>query len=254
MKSILLTFDTEEFDLPKEYNQDIEEEEMYSLSDKGLSNIIALLNKHNIKATFFTTTNFAKRFPKRIQQLSETHEVASHGYSHSHKINLENIKQAKEEKEKIIGKSIKGFRAPRWSIKDINIVEQAGFKYDASTHPILLPGRYNHLHQKTYIHKINNLTEIPQSTLPLNLSLFWLAFKNLPLNYAKTFTKINFLKSNYTMLIFHPWEFSNLKNINIPNYIKKQHSQKLLNKLNNYIKFCKNNGYKFQRVDKFLRY
>ena len=128
------------------------------------------------------------------------------------------------------------------------------FLYDSSTHPIFLPHRYNNLHQKTYIHKINGLTEIPQSTLPPNFSLFWLAFKNFPLTYAKLFTKINFLKSNYTMLTFHPWEFANLEKIKIPRFIKSPDSFQLLDKLEKYIIFCKENKYKFQRVHEFLEF
>ncbi len=251
-KSILLTFDLEEFDLPREHNISISEEQMYKISEQGLDSITTLLNKHNIKATFFTTTNFAKKFPKKIKELSETHEIASHGYSHSQPLTLKNIKKAKEEKEDIIGKQIKGFRAPRWNLRNTQIVEQAGFSYDSSSHPIYLPGRYNNLNQKRNIHKIGNLTKIPSSTLPPNLSIFWLAFKNFPLIYSKTFTRLNFLISNYTMLVMHPWEFANLSKIKIPKYIKKKHSHELLNSLDNYILFCKAKNYNFQTTQEFL--
>jgi len=253
MKSILLTFDLEEFDLPREFNQQIEEDEMYRISKEGLDNLLELLEQHNIKATFFTTTNFAKRFPDEVRGLSNTYEIASHGYSHSQPLTLENIKRAKHEKEQIIGKSIKGFRAPRWDLKNIKTVEQAGFSYDSSTHPIYLPGRYNNLNKKRYIHKIGNLTEIPASTLPPNFSIFWLAFKNLPLSYSKIFTRINFLSSNYTMLIFHPWEFADLSKINIPKYVKRKYGYELLNKLEKYIKFCEKNKYDFKTVSRFSK-
>jgi len=252
MKSILLTFDLEEFDLPLEFNQDIEENQMYEISKEGLDNLLILLTKHNIKATFFTTTNFAKRFPNIIKELSKTHEIASHGYSHSHTLTLENIKKAKEEKEQIINKSIRGFRAPRWNLKNTNIVEQAGFNYDSSSHPIFLPGRYLNLNKKRNIQKINNLIEIPTSTLPPNFSIFWLAFKNFPLIYSKLFTRINFINSNYTMLVQHPWEFADIGNFRLPLHINRIYGKKLLNKLENYIIFCKKNNYKFERVDGFL--
>ena len=147
MKSILLTFDLEEFDLPLEFNQNIEEDGMYKISGKGLLNILKLLKTYDLKATFFTTTNFANNFKKTIKELSETYEIASHGYSHNQSLTLENIKKAKEEKENIIGKSIKGFRAPRWNLKNTDIVAQAGFNYDSSSHPIYIPGRYFNLNK-----------------------------------------------------------------------------------------------------------
>jgi peptidoglycan/xylan/chitin deacetylase (PgdA/CDA1 family) len=253
MKSILLTFDLEEFDLPREQNIHIEENEMYKTSIKGLTNLLTILNRHNIQATFFTTANFAKKYPKTLINLSNDHEIASHGFSHSDPLTYESIKKAKEIKELIINKPIKGFRAPRWNIKNTNIVDQADFEYDSSSHPILLPGRYNNLNQTRYPHIQNNIIEIPASTIKPNFSLFWLAFKNLPLSYAKTFTKLNFLHSKYTMMIQHPWEFSNLNNIPIPNYIKNPCGKQLVRKLDNYIRFCKQNHYKFQTCEQFLK-
>ena len=88
MKSILLTFDLEEFDLPLEFNQDIDEDEMYKISGKGLFNILKLLKTYDLKATFFTTTNFANNFKKTMKELSETYEIASHGYSYTQSLTL----------------------------------------------------------------------------------------------------------------------------------------------------------------------
>jgi len=253
MKTILLTFDIEEFDLPKEFDQNIDDNKMYHTSLQGLTNLLNLLNNHNIKSTFFITANFAKKFPKIIKQLSNQHEIASHSLSHSEPLTFQNIKQAKLIKEKIINKPIKGFRAPRWDLKNTNIIEQAEFNYDSSSHPIYLPGRYFNINKNRHIHKLGNLIEIPLSTLPPNLSLFWLAFKNFPLTYAKLFTKLNFINSNYTMLLMHPWEFTDISKFKLPNYIKKVSGKKLLIKLNNYIKFCIANNYNFRSVEDYLR-
>jgi len=253
MKSILLTFDLEEFDLPRERNIKIGEEEMYKTSIEGLTNLLIILNKYNISATFFTTTNFAKKYPQTLRELSKDHEIASHGYSHSETLTRSSLRIAKEEKELIIGKSIKGFRAPRWDLKNTNIVNEAGFEYDSSSHPIYLPGRYNNLNQIRYPHIQNNIIELPASTIKPNFSLFWLAFKNLPLSYAKTFTKLNFLRSKYTMMIQHPWEFTDLNKIQIPNYIKNPSGKQLVRKLDDYIKFCKKNNYRFQTCEQFLK-
>jgi peptidoglycan/xylan/chitin deacetylase (PgdA/CDA1 family) len=253
MRYILLTFDLEEFDLPKEYNQNIKEKEIYGTSKNGLLELIKILKKYKIKATFFTTTKFAKKYPQIIKELSKEHEIASHGYSHSENINIENLKKSKKEIEKIINKKIKGFRAPRFEINDIKIVSKSGFEYDSSVHPVYLPGRTRKSGGKRQLHKINNLYEIPMSTLPPNFSIFWLAFKNFPLTYSKIFTKINFYFSKYTMLVFHPWEFSNLKKYKIPRYIVGD-PRKLLRKLEKYIKYCKKNKYVFKTINDFLKY
>ena len=253
MKSILLTFDLEEFDLPREQNISISDEQMYKTSIKGLTNLLNILNKYNIQATFFTTANFAMKYPKTLINLSKDHEIASHGFSHSKPLTFESIKKAKEIKESIIKKPIRGFRAPRWNIKDTNIVDQADFEYDSSSHPIYLPGRYNNLNQVRYPHIKNNIIELPASTLRPNFSLFWLAFKNFPLSYAKNFTKLNFLNSKYTMMIQHPWEFADLDRFPIKKYIKNPSGTKLVGKLDDYVRFCKLNGYRFQTCEQFLK-
>lgn len=255
MKTILLTFDLEEFDLPREFNQQISEDEMYDTSKKGLSSLLGLLFKYNIHSTFFTTANFAKRYPKLIKNLSKEHEIASHGDSHSDNYckDINKIKIAKQELEKITNSKIKGFRAPRFEIKDISKLTDFGFNYDSSIHPTFIPGKYNNFFKKRKIHKIGNITEIPPSTISLiRLPIFWLAFKNFGINYAKLVTKINFLSSDYTMLVFHPWEFTNLSEFKIPNYINKKSGEKLIKMLENYIKFCKKNNYSFKTVSDYL--
>jgi len=252
-KKILLTFDLEEFDLPREFAKTISEEDMYNVSLDGLKIILDILKKFNIKSTFFTTANFANKYPQTIKQISKNHEIASHGFSHSEPLTIGSIINAKKIKEEIIHKPLSGFRAPRWQLKNIDILAQAGFKYDSSTHPIYLPGRYNNLKQNKKIHRRGNIIEIPMSTFPPNFSIFWLAFKNLPLIYSKIFTKLNFLKSNYNMLIFHPWEFTDLSKFDIPKNIKRIDGTKLSRKLEDYLIFCKKNNYKFETCENFLK-
>lgn len=254
MKKILLTFDVEEFDLPREFNQKISEEEMYRISEQGLKKLLILLDKHNIKSTFFTTANFAKKYPLLIRKLSkEGHEIACHGYCHSDScVNGSVICSAKKELEIVSGEEVTGFRVPKWYLGSIGAVEQAGFNYDSSSHPIYLPGRYFNLNKKRKIHKIGNLIEVPLSTLPPNLSIFWLAFKNFPLMYSKIFTRINLLTTDYTMLVMHPWEFSDISGFKLPWYVNTIYGDKLLKKLEKYILFCKKNRYEFDTVENYL--
>ena len=51
-KSILLSFDIEEFDIPEEYGQPLTDEIKFEISSRGLSNIMALLDRLDITATF----------------------------------------------------------------------------------------------------------------------------------------------------------------------------------------------------------
>lgn len=256
MKHILLTFDLEEFDAPLEFGGEISEEEQFEISKRGILPVLELLSKYNIKATFFTTSNFAKHFPLLTKSISRNHEISCHGYIHSdsYKDNLSGIPLAKREIEKIIKKEIRGFRAPRFEIKNISSLSDFGFSYDSSVNPIFIPGRYMNFNKKRKLHKIGNIAEIPLSALPVTrLPNFWLTFKNFPLLYTTFFTKINFISSDYTMFVFHPWEFADLTNAKIPFYMKIIHSRKLLDRLENYIRFCKKKDYVFSTVGNYLK-
>lgn len=219
---ILLTFDVEEFDFA-------EGEEKFELSKKGLLLIKDLLDRHKIKATFFTTALFAKKYPSLISKLeSEGHEIACHGYSHSDNYykDFKKIPLAKEEIERIIQGELKGFRAPRFEIDRISELEDCGFTYDSSIHPTIAPGKYVNLGEKRGIHKKGGVIEVPLSTLPLipflRAPINWYMFRHFPEIYNKAFTKINSLFSNHTMLLFHPWEFVNLKKFSAPSSIKEK--------------------------------
>ncbi|MFH1787595.1 MAG: polysaccharide deacetylase family protein [archaeon] len=253
-KKILLSFDLEEFDLPLEYGWNISENEQFKLSLKGFKKIKFLLDEYKIPCTFFTTASFAKKYPKLLKELSKEHEIACHGLSHSNSNigDLSNLKLAKKEIEKIIKKPVNGFRAPRWDLKYINLLNEAGFDYDSSSHPIYLPGRYFNLNRERDVHKIGNLIEIPLSTLPPNFSLFWLAFRNFPFQYAKLFTIFNFTKIDYTTLLFHPWEFVNISNFKIPFYVKRKTGNFLLKKLERYLLWCKSKNYQFSTFINYL--
>jgi peptidoglycan/xylan/chitin deacetylase (PgdA/CDA1 family) len=247
---ILLTFDLEEFDF-------IREEKKFEISKQGLLVLLKLLDKHNIKATFFTTALFAKKYPKLIKDMQkEGHEIACHGYSHSDSYfsDLSNIPLAKKEIEKIIGKEVKGFRAPRFEIKRIEKLYNFGFKYDSSLHPTLMPGRYNNFLCNIKMHKIKNIVEIPLSVLPVaRLPIMWIFFRILGKTYAKIFAKLNNLFSDYTMLIFHPWEFSNLNEEKVSFLFRKNSGKKLLSMLESYILFCEKQNYEFSTISNYLK-
>ena len=102
-KDILLTFDLEEFDLPEEYNIPINKEEQLNVTTQGLKNLLTLLDKYNIQATFFTTAYYAIKNPDLIKLISNKHEIASHMFYHSN-YNPTHIIESKRKLEEITGK------------------------------------------------------------------------------------------------------------------------------------------------------
>ena len=117
---------------------------------KSTNKILALFEKYEIKATFFTLGYIAEKFPDLVKDIDDRgHEIASHGYAHLdiRKITKEefenDLKKSIQILEKIIGKKILGFRAPYFSIDKKSFwameILSKYFKYDSSIFPVKTP-------------------------------------------------------------------------------------------------------------------
>jgi peptidoglycan/xylan/chitin deacetylase (PgdA/CDA1 family) len=228
---LLLSFDVEEFDMPVEYGQIIPEQEQLQVGYKGLEALMNVINTSSIEGTFFTTANFAQHFPDAIRNISNKHEIASHTFYHSH-FKTEDLLQSKKKLEEIILKPVQGLRMPRMQKPAMLDVRQAGYVYDSSINPSFVPGRYNNLHLPRVSYYENEVLRFPVSVSPiLRIPLFWLSFKNFPYQFYLNLAKRSLKKDGYVCLYFHPWEFIDLKDYNIPAYTKRLAGERLQQRL-----------------------
>ncbi len=248
-KKILLSFDVEEFDTPLEFGKNLALKDQLEYSYHGLLAVLSLLEKEQVCATFFTTANFALHFPELIKKISETHEIASHGYYHSSFKN-EDLEISRKVLKKITGKEIYGYRMARMMPVDNQTIIDAGYLYNASLHPTYIPGRYNNFHKPRQPFMTGTLLQIPASVTPnIRFPVFWLSFKNFPLSIIKLATKQIIHKDNFVNFYFHPWEFTNIKDkekLNLPFYISRLSGEKMIKKLENFISWSKMKGYTFK--------
>ena len=243
---IYLSFDIEEFDMPKEYVYDIAFERQIAISRKGLTAILDLLKKHQMHATFFSTVVFAQQVPDLINRLiEEGHELASHTYYHSDFEN-EHLKRSKEALEQQFGVTVEGLRMPRMLEVSAEEVKKAGYRYNSSVNPTFLPGRYNKLHVPKRFFNENGLWQIPAAVSWFRFPLFWLSFHNLPLWLYKFLLKRSVKSIGYAALYFHPWEFTDLhqKEFNFPAYVMRNSGEKMIARFDSLLTFIKQQGWK----------
>ena len=257
MKTVLLTFDLEEFDIAQEYGQTVDFETKMRVSRQGMDKILDLLAKYNIQSTIFCTACYAENNPTQIKKIVDLgHELASHSYHHS-SFKIEDIELSKQKLEQISGKKIIGFRMPRLQKIDYQHLINSKYEYDSSINPTYMPSRYNHLDKPRtiYSEQTKGFKIVPTSVTPLlRLPLFWLSFKNLPLWWFKI-ASMRCLKSDgYLSLYFHPWEFCDLNGYGLPAYIRKIDDQKLLDRLERYIQFLLKNNCQFASIEQFLKH
>ena len=243
---IYLSFDIEEFDMPKEYDYDIAFERQIAISRKGLTAILDLLKKHQMRATFFSTVVFAQQVPDLINRLiEEGHELASHTYYHSDFEN-EHLKRSKEALEQQFGVTVEGLRMPRMLEVSAEEVKKAGYRYNSSVNPTFLPGRYNKLHVPKRLFNENGLWQIPTAVSWFRFPLFWLSFHNLPLWLYRFLLKRSVKSIGYAALYFHPWEFTDLhqKEFNFPAYVMRNSGEKMIARFDSLLTFIKQQWWK----------
>jgi polysaccharide deacetylase family protein (PEP-CTERM system associated) len=192
--------------------------------ERNMERVLALLERHGVKTTFFTLGWVAERFPSLVRSIGDAgHEVASHGYSHTrihHQVPAEfreDVTRAKKLLEDVSGRPVLGYRAPSYSIGKntlwaIEELENAGYLYSSSIYPIHhdlygMPGAPRF----PFRHGGDGILEIPISTariLRVNLpSGGGGYFRLVPYAlFQRLLRRINERESKPCVFYFHPWE------------------------------------------------
>jgi peptidoglycan/xylan/chitin deacetylase (PgdA/CDA1 family) len=251
-KSILLSFDLEEFDMPLEYKRSILFPDQLKASDEGMAALMPVLEKHDIPATFFTTANYAQHRKDLVKQLAQKHEIASHTFYHS-LFDDAHLATSRQVLEAISGTEVVGLRMPRMRPVSMAAVKAAGYQYDSSINPTWLPGRYNNLHLPRKVYEQQGVPRLPASVTPiLRIPLFWLLFKNIPLNYYAKLAIRTLRHDGHLCLYFHPWEFIDLASYGMPRYTHATDGTALVERLDQLIELLKEEG-TFRQTKEYMQ-
>ena len=252
---ILLSFDTEEFDVPREHGVDYSLEEGMKVSVIGTNRILDVLKRNGVRATFFCTGNFAEHAPEVMKRImDEGHEVACHGVDHWQPADTD-FARSKEIVERVTGQTVYGYRQPRMFPVLESEIRRVGYRYNSSLNPAFIPGRYMHLTEpRTWFMK-DGVMQIPASVTPwLRFPLFWLSLHNLPQWLYHWLTRRTLSHDGYFVTYFHPWEFYELKEhpeLKMPFIIRNHSGQQMMERLDSLIKMLKGRGHEFITFNEF---
>lgn len=209
------------------------------------SGLLNLLDKYNIKATFFVLGIIAEKYPDYIKMLHEAgHEIGSHSYSHRtlHKLGKDQfedeLKKSTDILRSIIHEQPIGFRAPSFSIDQstcwvFGLLKKYGYKYDSSIFPFktMLYGVPD-APLAPYRPSIDNISkddpdgdiiEFPMTVIRIGKNIpvaggFYL--RVLPIWFLKfALGQVN--KKRPANIYIHPWEtFKDTPRLKVPLYIK----------------------------------
>lgn len=246
---ICLSFDTEEFDVPREYGVKYDTiKDGMQVSQYGIERILQILDEGSVKATFFCTSNFVLNATDLVRRiLREGHEIASHGCDHW-KPKPDDAKQSKKLIEEKIGVLIDGYRQPRMFSVNNNELANCGYRYNASLNPTLIPGHYSHLRVSRTPWVEDGVVQIPASVSPyIRIPMFWLSLHYFPLDIYLWLMKRIVNHDNGFNTYFHPWEFYPLNNhpeFKIPYFKRRNSGEEMEQRLKQVIAFAKIQGYK----------
>jgi polysaccharide deacetylase family protein (PEP-CTERM system associated) len=192
--------------------------------------VMALLDEHDLKGTFFVLGWVAERFPLMVREMADNgHEVACHGFGHELVYNMTpesfraDVHQAKTILENITGRQVLGYRAPSYSIVErsmwaLDVLIEEGFVYDSSIFPIH-NGNNGALGVKGCPHEIRcesgTILELPLTTLNVSLPGRNLALPIAGGGYLRLLPagvihwgirRINQVDGQPAVLYFRPWE------------------------------------------------
>lgn len=222
-----LTIDVEDYFQVSAFEDIVTKEDWASYPSRVEQNtrkILALLEEHDIRATFFLLGWTARKYPALVREISDNgHEIGCHSFYHRLVYNLtpeefrEDTRKAKNILEQLTGRKILGYRAPSYSITGrslwaLDILAELGFQYDSSIFPVY-HDRYGipDAPRFSYALEQQGMTEFPISTLRI-------FGKNLPVSgggYFRLFPywftraalrRINGLDRRPFVFYFHPWE------------------------------------------------
>ncbi|MEM3465811.1 MAG: polysaccharide deacetylase family protein [Candidatus Jordarchaeales archaeon] len=194
----------------------------------NIPEILSLLRKYDVKATFFVVGEIAEKFPEVVELIREEgHEVAFHGYYHLPlwRLNPEAFREEVTMFKRLVPDCI-GFRAPSFSLNNntkwaLNVLKAEGFRYDSSVFPAWTPlyGVYGAPLKPYYPSsrdiskesgRNDGIIEFPLTVYDfLGLRLptaggFWFRFWNTSL-IKKSIEKLN-KKGLPSILYIHSWE------------------------------------------------
>ena len=268
-KIAVFSIDVEEW-YHLEYFKNSDTDKSKSVMD-GLHTFIKIVNKHNIKASFFIVGELIQTLKKTIIKLNkEGHDIGLHSYFHKSPIvqNMnEFIKDTEDtvsEMKFILPNNSFGYRSPCFAIdrQRLDEIIKLGLQYDASKitqkeHPLYVNLDLDGFEkQERDIYKKDSFKVFEVSTikfLGVNIPIAGGGYlRIIPWPLYIWLLKKYLKKSNFINFFIHPFELSNA-NFDLPNntspltkFRYNYKRNKVEKRLNRIIELLKENGYSFK--------
>jgi polysaccharide deacetylase family protein (PEP-CTERM system associated) len=208
---------------------------------KNTHELLKLLDKHHVQATFFVLGWVAEKHPALVRDIASMgHEIGTHGYAHQLLTDLDaglfrkDVSLSIDVIRACTGISPAGYRAPAFSVTKktlwaLPVLKELGIRYDSSVYPFSyhpdygLPGA-----SLDVFEPVPGLYEVPMSC-----STWWgvrvpcsggAYFRFLPYKLFSNFAKRVIAAQRRFNFYIHPWELDeDMPKVNLPFTKKLRH-------------------------------
>lgn len=166
--------------------------------DEGLKRCLDMLERQQLKTTFFVPGRIAELYADKVQQIADAgHELAYHGYLHEASVDMsadeerENMAKSEALLEKISGRKVVGYRGPLDLLPNcaMQLMAERGYLYGSTLKDC----------DWAYVHEDYPLVELPTEPTLDDFSWFYFSYADeatitcsYPVDYVYDIWKDNF--------------------------------------------------------------
>ena len=166
--------------------------------DEGLKRCLDMLERQQLKTTFFVPGRIAELYADKVQQIADAgHELAYHGYLHEASVDMpaaeerENMAKSEALLEKISGRKVVGYRGPLDLLHycAMQLMAERGYLYGSTLKDC----------DWAYVHEDYPLVELPTEPTLDDFSWFYFSYADeatitcsYPVDYVYDIWKDNF--------------------------------------------------------------
>ena len=166
--------------------------------DEGLKRCLDMLERQQLKTTFFVPGRIAELYADKVQQIADAgHELAYHGYMHEASVDMpadeerENMAKSEALLEKISGRKVVGYRGPLDLLPNcaMQLMTERGYLYGSTLKDC----------DWAYVHEDYPLVELPTEPTLDDFSWFYFSYADeatitcsYPVDYVYDIWKDNF--------------------------------------------------------------
>lgn len=227
---VLLTFNIVNIEAKCKNGIEVSDEERLEISENNTKAILRILDKQDIKASFFVEISLVEKLRNLLKAISsQGHEIAFYNQNSS----SEEIENTKRIIQDFLEKQIKGIRQKdnKISYERLKLME---FSYisNIDNAGILFP--FKRLKRDTEIIEQDGLSIVPESISPYSqLPYNDFVFQVLPMKYYRNMVFETLKNDEFVLIYLNSWQFTDFAryHFDVPFYRRLNSGKKMEDKL-----------------------